>query len=351
MLSDSMAQALSEKKVKCLCCTYENQNENEFLDHVRIHRFEKNYKIPCAFCPQTLKTVKLFYKHKKSCPGRKPNNDQQNHEVDIQSNFFWGCEHCPQKIQINIAQDSNDFNHVTEHLYVHSRNGETVKCPVLSCNKSYEIAKSFSNHYNIHKVREEFEIKNHLENESTDATESENEQEIQLVNTDSNVASDVESNSDELQETVDLALAQTQEKMVKSHAEIAQLNAMIQSSEAKFALKMSSISLLPRHTVNDIFSFCDMIHQMKMELIVSKLENKFVDIENLNISDVNETINLVDDVAGLGSQLLTHHMREKVLNLHFQFITPKVTRIYEKSYQLHNISNPSPAETKLLKPQ
>ena len=44
---------------------------------------------------------------------------------------------------------------------------------------------------------------------------------------------------------------------------------------------------------------------------------------NLKIDDVNETIDLIDHVAGLGENLLTHFKREKILDCRFDFIEPQ----------------------------
>ena len=77
-------------------------------------------------------------------------------EGALQSNLFWDCTYCPTKIQINTEQNALDFTEITRHLFVHSRNGETVNCPV--CPMSYGCLKSFAKHCFYHKAREEFKL-------------------------------------------------------------------------------------------------------------------------------------------------------------------------------------------------
>ena len=71
-ISDSlrMAEAFPEQFGRCLNCDFESTNETDFLNHVRIHQYEKDFKIPCFFCPQVLRTFQLHKKHKKTCKGK-----------------------------------------------------------------------------------------------------------------------------------------------------------------------------------------------------------------------------------------------------------------------------------------
>ena len=61
-----MAEAFPEKLyVRCLSCNFESYNEKDFLNHVRIHQYEKDFRIPCILCPQVLKTFPLYKKHRR----------------------------------------------------------------------------------------------------------------------------------------------------------------------------------------------------------------------------------------------------------------------------------------------
>ena len=119
-------------------------------------------------------------------------------------------------------------------------------------------------------------------------------------------------------------LATAQEQVIKSHADISKLNSIIRKSECDFALKLTSKCLLPQEVVNDIFSFCQGIHDQKMEFISAKLKKTFIDRNELKIDEVIETAELLNDVAGSGHSLLTHFKREKLLHSQYDFIKPEV---------------------------
>ena len=97
-----MASVVSEKKGRCVCCSYESYKESEFLEHLKSHICEKNFKVPCIFCGQTLKDFKTYKKHKKSCVELKAKNHSQMDicDKDLHFDLLWACENCPQKIGI-----------------------------------------------------------------------------------------------------------------------------------------------------------------------------------------------------------------------------------------------------------
>ena len=112
------------------------------------------------------------------------------------------------------------------------------------------------------------------------------------------------------------------QEIVKS-TDIFALNQEIQKAEAMFALKLSSKNALSQEVVNDIFLFCSNIHEMKLELIQTRLDEKFVEKDDLKIQDVTDTVKLLDNITGLGVGLSTHYRRDKILKRMFDFIKPE----------------------------
>ena len=119
-----MAQALPEDIGKCLCCNYRSKSEEDFLKHVKVHRFEPNFRVPCMVCPQVLKDIKQYKKHKKYCLKIKTLENKNEKEQDYDQDLFWQCQNCPEKIQINEVQNIIDFQNITKHMYTHSRKNE-----------------------------------------------------------------------------------------------------------------------------------------------------------------------------------------------------------------------------------
>ena len=119
-----MAQAYPKDTVKCLCCNYRTNIENDFLKHVKVHRFEPNFRVPCMVCPQILKNVDKYRQHKKSCVKIKKNEDQKEKEDENAQNLFWQCQNCPETVKINVIQNITDFKNITKHIFVHSRKNE-----------------------------------------------------------------------------------------------------------------------------------------------------------------------------------------------------------------------------------
>ena len=151
-----MAHALPTVKVQCLNCSYKTGNESDFLNHVRVHTLESNFKIPCMFCPQSLGSIKHYKIHKKVCVGQKSLKEETEVSQGIESSQFWICKNCCEKIKVNAIQNINDFTCITKHCFQHARNTENVFCPF--CDASYNNYKSFHYHIQRHKNREEFKI-------------------------------------------------------------------------------------------------------------------------------------------------------------------------------------------------
>ena len=186
-------------------------------------------------------------------------------------------------------------------MYSHLKDNERVKCPNVECpNKSFTNYKTFNQHSNQHKRRNEFALENlnqsviknnHLIVENTQIIENE----PIVIDSDTFIEDMTSSHSDlndkDLQENVDLTF--------RTEIDIQELGNNIDYIESLFALKLGSKYLLPRDTINDIIKHCNNIHSMKMEYVSEKLKENFVDKENLNIQQVTENIELIDDVVGL----------------------------------------------------
>ena len=128
-----MAQEIPKICIKCLCCDYRSNNESDFLKHVNVHRFEPKFKIPCPVCPQILKSIRAYNTHKKYCVGTKTLKDSVDTKKETEStpNQLWQCQNCPVQIQINAVQNIIDFQKITKHIFVHSRNHERYNVVVM----------------------------------------------------------------------------------------------------------------------------------------------------------------------------------------------------------------------------
>ena len=324
-----MASVVSKKKGRCPCCSYESNNETEFLDHLKIHRREKNFKVPCLFCVQSLQDFKTYNQHKNNCVGRKRISQEEKSEKKLLSYLLWDCELCPTKIRINSEQDSSDFEKIKTHLYLHSRAKEIVICPFCSrqCNNYKYLSKHISEHRDFGKFSVESNII--IENTEANFSESDNEHMPSSINSDNEQQSllikDSELENEIQQDTT--SFVPPKEQAIKSHSDISQLNSVIKKNECDFALKLSSKCHLPQEVVNDVFSFCQEIHDLKMEFISAKLQKTYYEKTDVKIDDIIETTELLDNVAGSGENLMTHYKREKLLRTQYNFIEPKVTRI------------------------
>ena len=194
-----MAQEIPTKSVSCLFCDYENTNESKFLKHAKSHQHEHNFRIPCMFCSAELKTSQIYKSHKKVCKGLQHKEKSEVVEVTVQQHerFIWQCQNCPDKVEISEEESFENFDKITTHLKSHSIKKELVTCPI--CDKTYGLYNSFTKHIGVHKVMEQFNIKDFdtvqipTEQIETFDTISDNDSE-----TESNVEGDISENALEL---------------------------------------------------------------------------------------------------------------------------------------------------------
>ena len=85
---------------------------------------------------------------------------------------------------------------------------------------------------------------------------------------------DINNEDTEINSLTDLPQNAIPENTTKN-ADVFAMNSIIEKFEARFALKLSSKDLLARQVVNDVFAFCSDVHSMKLELISTKLKEKF----------------------------------------------------------------------------
>ena len=326
-----MAEAYPQRFVKCLCCQYESDSEADLLNHVTVHCYEKNYRIPCFFCCQSVKTIQLYNRHSKICP--KKERIEAESEIIVQSDFFWHCKNCPEKINISGTDSNDDFLKVRDHLFGHSIKKEVVFCPNPKCEISYDLYRSFTRHMrNKHEIPEDFRLRcdgkkySEIRPEDifepiTDNSESETEDEQAFL-----PQSELSSNNEVVQELVDQTELLEQDPSTTDN--LFKMNSIIKRNEALFALRLTAKASLSQEIVSEIFSFCEDIHKLKLEFITTKLKQDFAGETNTKIEDAIETAKIMDHLAGLGKAgLSTHYRRDKMLQTYFDFIVPKVTRI------------------------
>ena len=158
-----MAQSNAFQKssqAKCLHCKFETNDENQFLIHVKIHVHEKNFRIPCFYCPTVVRELKYYRKHLKSCRRSLKEPIPQQEKLS-ENGPRWHCKLCDVKIMVQIIPSIKDFTAVTKHLFKHAKT-EKVFCP--ECEKPFHSYQYFVNHVNRHKTREEFNLKGTLNN-------------------------------------------------------------------------------------------------------------------------------------------------------------------------------------------
>ena len=143
-----MAQEVTIKKVRCHNCPLEIETEHELLQHIKVHQYQSNFRIPCMQCHQKLKTFKTYKKHKKLC------NKKLIEPKTSTEEFFWVCKICSHQVVVDKMTNSDDFNKVKSHLLDHSRKKYNVSCHV--CDKSYAKYKSLNAHLLSHVRRNEF---------------------------------------------------------------------------------------------------------------------------------------------------------------------------------------------------
>ena len=321
-----MAQALLQQDVfACLSCTYRTSLEGKFLDHVKIHVHENNFKIPCSKCHQKFTSVKSYkqhmqQKHIQNCDMILSSQETPQPEV-TESENFWVCQICEKK-QLITQNKKQDFLDCRTHLFKHSREKELVHCPVIvpRCNRKFQKYGTFNAHINEHILSEEFEIVaiNLVldKSESFVSPDSDiGELNVSLANSDSEIVdfSQLEGN----------AINIDNEPPNIASTDLDTLDKLIQHTEGVFALKLDSKHLLPRHVIDEIMSFSNQIHELKLEYINEKLKQNFSDKENVKVGNIVDDIDLIDDAISLKETLSTPYRRDKFLKTKFDFITPE----------------------------
>ena len=114
-----MAHATTKSAtVNCLNCPIKVYSEEELLNHVRIHEHEANFKIPCMFCPQKMKSIRTYRKHRQICNQhslhkemlRESDAESQKEslkESDAESQCYWQCQNCSHSEVVNFSQGSS----------------------------------------------------------------------------------------------------------------------------------------------------------------------------------------------------------------------------------------------------
>ena len=133
----------------CLNCSYKVEDESSFMEHVKVHQFEKGFRIPCKKgCPATFRNFKTERQHNsKACQSEdvkqklETKRKRKNSEDTIESKHSkfgsnWSCPNCTEIINIANIPNFGDFKKIKDHCHIHAKNGE-VACPV--CDKKYEV--------------------------------------------------------------------------------------------------------------------------------------------------------------------------------------------------------------------
>ena len=268
-----MAQALVKSKiVVCPSCPFKISDEDEYLDHVKIHLHEFGYRIRCMLCPQKLKNFESYRKHKDTCPERnKIAKIAIEEELTRQKKYFWLCKICNLKETVSSPQNLKDFKKIQTHLLEHSyKYNDVVLCPSAekACfKKEIDKYKTLSHHLNQHKTREEFELH---------SIESETLENDEFVLPEKNVlpehievpeqGPELAVGIDSAQMPVDFPVGNRQNG---TKTNVHELNSSIKHTETLFALKMTSQFLMSQDAINNVVSHSKNVHSMKIEFMPS----------------------------------------------------------------------------------
>ena len=129
----------------CLNCRYTTHDESIFMEHVKIHQFEKNrFRIPCTSfsCPKSFNSFKTFKQHKKKCKLKKHQEAQSKDEdklpTDSNDGHVWSCPNCNDVLEIHKSPNLDDFEKIKTHCEMHAKN-EEVACPIHECGSRYKV--------------------------------------------------------------------------------------------------------------------------------------------------------------------------------------------------------------------
>ena len=156
---------------------------------------------------------------------------------------------------------------------------------------------------NKHKIRQEFNILR-LDNQGSFFEEN-----IDFKDK----ISEEDLNWNVINEKIDIVESSNDYEDMPDAIDTYEMNLAIKKFEAKFALKLFSKELLPQRVVNDMFGYSSDIHTMKLEVITTKLKEKFAGKNYVRVEDILEAIHLIDNVTGLRNKLDTHFKRDQIL--------------------------------------
>ena len=133
-----MAKSLKPTPKKCLRCNFISENEENYKEHYETHQYENNFFIPCFYCSTTIKNIRGYKKHIKSCKVQlklyPKVNVEPTEESLSESESYWQCKLCTEKIKLKKESNFEDFDKVSKHCKPHARS-ESVACP--GCDRVY----------------------------------------------------------------------------------------------------------------------------------------------------------------------------------------------------------------------
>ena len=126
-----------------------------------------------------------------------------------------------------------------------------------------------------------------------------------------------------------------------SNSKISDMHSAIDRMQTVFALKLVAKDLLSQNLVSEIITFCNDVHDSKMDLIAQQLKRKCSE-DSVSIHNVLKKIKLVDHSTGLKQELSTPYRRTQYFKRKWQFIDPQRTPIgpnEESFYYLFSVKS------------
>ena len=111
----------------------------------KVHEYEANFKMPCFYCPQLLKSIKAYDQHVRKCETNCQTSSSQAelNEKKVENGPIWQCNFCQEIFHVSDEPNLEDFSLVSSHCFKHSKFGP-IACPV--CDVSYNTYQVFVNH-------------------------------------------------------------------------------------------------------------------------------------------------------------------------------------------------------------
>ena len=127
------------KVTGCLNCNFKTMSEKDLLIHVKIHKNQANFRVPCVRCPQESTNLDYHQKHIKKCKESVPvafvpNDDLEKSSI---SKLFWRCDLCHETLDVSDKPNYKDLKSVTSHCYSHIRDKEEIYCPI--CHSKFTV--------------------------------------------------------------------------------------------------------------------------------------------------------------------------------------------------------------------